>query len=70
MLAACWLAHHCRTARRLFAAAFTSRRRGRVWTDDPAWACPYDTNGDGDCARKTCARCHPQYQPDRKDTRP
>ena len=25
--------------------------------------CPNDTNGDGDCGRKTCARCHPQYQP-------
>jgi len=25
--------------------------------------CPHDTNGDGDCGRKTCARCYPQYQP-------
>ena len=25
--------------------------------------CPNDTNGDGNCGRKTCARCYPQYQP-------
>lgn len=25
--------------------------------------CPYDTNGDGNCGRTTCARCHPEYQP-------
>lgn len=25
--------------------------------------CEFDTNGDGNCGRKTCARCHPEYQP-------
>lgn len=25
--------------------------------------CPNDTNGDGNCGRATCARCHPEYQP-------
>jgi hypothetical protein len=26
-------------------------------------ACEFDTNGDGNCGRYTCARCYPQYQP-------
>jgi hypothetical protein len=25
--------------------------------------CPFDTNGDGNCGRKTCAKCYPQHQP-------
>lgn len=25
--------------------------------------CEFDTNGDSDCGRKTCARCYPQHQP-------
>ena len=28
-------------------------------------ACPYDTNGDGDCGRKICPTCHPELQPRR-----
>jgi hypothetical protein len=38
---------------------FPCRRRPDV-TPEP---CPYDTNGDGNCGRPTCARCHPEFQP-------
>ena len=29
-------------------------------------ACEFDTNGDGNCGRYTCARCYPQHQPLKK----
>ena len=28
--------------------------------DEP---CEFDTNGDGDCGRKTCPRCYPENMP-------
>lgn len=39
---------------------WTQAYRGRR---DLGVACEYDTNGDGDCARMTCARCHPELHP-------